>query len=86
MAHDYQTCQGDRSWYWATIHKIEWFFYHVIIYSLLANKKRYISNSTSAMDTKLDRVLVYDMGQALKSLLVNSSLHSWFISTSELYF
>ena len=39
------------------MHKITWFFDHVITYNLMANKKRYILNSTSAMDTKRERVM-----------------------------
>ena len=61
MAHDYQTRQDDGLWYWATIHKVAWFFNHMIICSLVANKKLYISNPTSPKDTKLDRVVAYDM-------------------------
>ena len=55
MAHDYQTRQFD----------------HVIIYSLMTNKKRYISNSRCPMDTKLDRVVAYDMKPT-----INISHHS----------
>ena len=61
MAHDYQTGQ-DRT----TIHKVAWFFEHVIICSLVTNKKRYFSNSTSPMDIKLDRVMASDFGPKLK--------------------
>ena len=46
MARDYQTRQDDNVWHWATMHKVTWFF-----------EKRYISNTTSPMDTKLDRVV-----------------------------
>ena len=35
MAHDYQTQQGDDLRYWATMHKVVWFFDHVIICSLM---------------------------------------------------
>ena len=75
--HDYQTGQ-DRT----TIHKVIWFFEHVIICSLVTNKKRYFSNSTSPMDIKLDRVMASDFGPKLKkntSLLVKSFLHSWIL-------
>ena len=41
------------------------------LYSLMTNKKRYISNSKCPMDTKLDRVLAYGMGPTL-----NKSHHS----------
>ena len=66
MAHDYQTRQDDGSWYWATMHKVARFFEHVIISSLVTNKKRYISNSTSPMDIKLDKIISYDLGPKLK--------------------
>ena len=62
MAHDYRTGQGDGLWYWTTTHKVAWFFNHVITCSLMANEKRYISNSTSPMVKKLERVLAYEMG------------------------
>ena len=62
MAHDYQTWQDDGSWYWPTIHKIARFFEHMIISSLVANNKHYISISTSPMDGKLDSVVSYDLG------------------------
>ena len=50
---------------------------HVIICSLMANKKRYIFNSKCPMDTKLDRLVAYDIGATLKitSLLVKSHFH-----------
>ena len=38
MAHDYQTRQDNALWYWATMHKVAWFFDHVIIFSLVTNK------------------------------------------------
>ena len=66
MAHDYQTQQDDGLWYWATMHKVAWFFCHVIICSLLTNEKRYFSNSASPMDTRPDRVVAYDMAPKLK--------------------
>ena len=66
MAHDYQTRQDDSSWYWATTHKVTWFFDHVISCGLVTNKERYISISTSRMDSKLDKVVDYDMGPKLK--------------------
>ena len=50
------------------MHKVAWFFDYVIICSLMNNKKRYISNFTSPMDTKLDRLVDYDMGPTLKKL------------------
>ena len=53
-AHDYQTRQ------------VTWFFDHVIACSLMTNKICYISNSTNAMDTKLDRLVAYDIGKTLK--------------------
>ena len=37
---------------------VPWFFNHVI----MTNKKLHISNSTSPMDTKLDKALANDMG------------------------
>ena len=43
----------------------------------LSNKKRYISSSTSSMNTKLDKVVAYDMGPVLL-------IHEFFL-TSELY-
>ena len=42
------------------------FFDHVITCSVMTKKKHNIINSTSAMDTKIDRVVVYDMGPRLK--------------------
>ena len=66
MAHDYQTRQVDGLWYWTTVHKVAQFFDHVIKRSLVTNKKRCISNSTSPMDTTLDRVVAFDMGPKLK--------------------
>ena len=57
IAYDYQTQQGDGLWHWASMHKVARFFDHVMIYSLMANKKRCTSNSKCPMDTKLDRVL-----------------------------
>ena len=66
MAHDYQNQQGDDLWCQATVHKVAWFFDHAIIRSLVTNKKRYISNSTSPMDTKPDRVVTYDVRLTLK--------------------
>ena len=62
MVHDYQTWQDDGLWYWVTMHKVAWAFDHVI------NVNRYISNSTSPLDTWLDRVVGYDMGPWLKKL------------------
>ena len=53
-------------WYWVTIHKVAWFFNHVIMCSPVTNKMQYMSNFTSPMDTKLDRVVAYDMGPNLK--------------------
>ena len=38
MAHDYQTRQDNALWYWTTMHKVAWFFDHVIIFSLVTNK------------------------------------------------
>ena len=38
----------------------------VIICNLVTNKKHYISNSTRPMDTKLYRVVAYNMGPKLK--------------------
>ena len=69
MVHDYQTRQGDGFWYWATIHKNAWFFDHVIICSLMINKKRFISNSTNLMNTNIGRVLAYHMGPASKNYI-----------------
>ena len=66
MAHDYQTRQSDAWWYLATMHNVASFFDHLIISSLITKKKGYISNSTSPMDTKLDRVVPYEMGPTLK--------------------
>ena len=57
MTHDYQTRQVDGLWHWATMHKVAWFFDHVIICCLVTKEKRYISNNTSPMDTKLDWVV-----------------------------
>ena len=57
---------GDGLWYWATMHKVPWVFDHVIICSLMTNIKRYISNSTSPTDTRVDRVVGYDMGPTFK--------------------
>ena len=51
MAHDYQTHQDDGLWHWATIYKVSWFFDQVIIFSLMTNKKRHISNTTNPRDT-----------------------------------
>ena len=65
-AHDYQTRPDNGIWYWAVMHKVTCFFDHVIICSPVTNKKRYIFNSTSPMDTKLDRIVAYDMGPKLK--------------------
>ena len=82
MIPGYQTQQGDGLWYWATMKKFEWFFDHVIMYFLMINKKRYISSFTSPVDTKLDRVVVYDICELLRhywkiiSLLGKSSFHS----------
>ena len=45
----------------------------------MTNNKRSNSNSASPMDTKLDRVVTYDMGPTLEkitSLLVKSSFYS----------
>ena len=42
------------------------FFDHVIVCSLMTNKICYISNSTNAMDTKLDKLVAYDIGKTLK--------------------
>ena len=38
MAHDYQTRQDNALWYRATMHKVAWFFDHVITFSLVTNK------------------------------------------------
>ena len=65
MAHDYQNRQGDGLWYWAIMHKVTLFFDHVIICSLITNKK-HISNSTRPMDTKLGRVVADDTEKTLK--------------------
>ena len=75
LAHDYQTRQDDGSWYWADMHNVSWFFEQVIVCSLVTNKKRYISNSTSPIDIKLDRMMAYDLTKTQKiiSLLVKSS-------------
>ena len=62
MARGYR--QDDGLWYWATIHKVTWFFDHVIIFGQMANKKCYISNFTSPLIpyyTKHDRLVAYDM-------------------------
>ena len=56
------------------------FFYHVTICNLMANEKRYISSSTSPMDTKLERRSCLWNGtniQKIASLLVRSSFRSW---------
>ena len=60
MAYDYQTRQDDGSLYYAIMHKVAWFFEHVIVCSPVTNKKRYIYNSTSSMNIKLDRVVAYE--------------------------
>ena len=57
MACDYQTQQGGDLRYWAIMRKVAWFFDHMIIYSLMTNEKRYISNSKYSMETKSDRVV-----------------------------
>ena len=48
------------------MHKVLGFFDQVIICNLVTNKKHYISNSTRPMDTKLYRVVAYNMGPKLK--------------------
>ena len=57
MACDYQTQQGGDLRYWAIMRKVAWFFDHMIIYSLMTNEKRYISNFKYPMETKSDRVV-----------------------------
>ena len=61
MNHDYQTWQDYGLWYSAFMHKVLWFFDHVVIYSLMKNKNIYIFNSKCPLGTKLDRVVAYDM-------------------------
>ena len=61
MNHGYQTPEDDDLWYWATTEKVEWFFDHEIIHFLIINKKSYVSSFTSPRDTKLDRVVAYDI-------------------------
>ena len=88
MTHGYQNRQGDGLWYWAIMHKVTLFFDHLIICSLMANKKRYISNSASPMDTKLDRVVAYDMEKTIKKHITFSKKifpFMNFFSTTELY-
>ena len=54
-------------------------FDHVIINSFMTNKKPFNSNSTSPMDTKLDRVvwlMTWTDTQKITSLLVKNSFHS----------
>ena len=78
MAHGYQTRQDDDLLYWTTMHNVAWFFDHVVICNLVITKKRYISNLASPMDTKLCRVVAYDIWvktQKITSLLVKSSFH-----------
>ena len=65
MAHDYQTRQSDGLWYWVTTHRFVWFLI-ICGSSLMTNKKRYISNSTSPMNIKFDPMVAYDMGPPLK--------------------
>ena len=57
MAHDYQNWQDDDLWHWATLHKVAWFFHHVIMCCLVTKKKRYISNTTSPTQTKIDEIV-----------------------------
>ena len=65
--------------------KVTLFFDHVIICSLMTND--YVSNCTSPMDTKLDRVVVaHDKGhlswattQKTTSPLEKSSFHSYIL-------
>ena len=57
MTHDYHTRQDDGLWHWATMHKVAWFFDNVIICCFVTKKKLCISNTTSPMDTKFDRVV-----------------------------
>ena len=47
MAHDYQTLQDDGLWHWATMHKVTWFFDHVIICCLLTKKVLYLQYGKS---------------------------------------
>ena len=72
MAHGNQTRQGDSQWYWANMHKVASFFDHLIICGLMTNKKCYISNSASPINTKLVTVASYDTGPAF----IYSSHHS----------
>ena len=60
----------------ATTRKVARIFDHVIICILMTNKKCYVSNSTSLMDTKRDRAVVYQLQsntQRISSLLVKVS-------------
>ena len=67
MTTKVMTRQGDGLWYWATMHKSAELFDHVIICSFMTNKECSNSNSASPMDTKIDRVMAYDMGPMLKT-------------------
>ena len=42
VADDYQTQQDDSLWHWVTMHKVPWFFDHVITCCLVTKEKRYI--------------------------------------------
>ena len=69
MADGYQSRQSDGLWYWGTTHKVAWIFDHMNIcstFDLMANNKHYISNSTSPMDTKIDRVMACDIEPPFK--------------------
>ena len=63
--------QGDGLWYWPTMHKVAWFFDHVVICSLMINEKGNISNFKSPMESKLYREMAYDIGPT-----INKSYHS----------
>ena len=89
MGHDYQNQQGDGLWYWAAMHKVAQFFDNVIICSLMRNRKRYISNSTSPMDIKPDRAVAFGIEKILKKhITFTQRLFAVinFFSSSKLYF
>ena len=47
MAHDYQTRQDDGLCHWVTMHKVAWFFDHVIMFSRDKEKALYPQYSKS---------------------------------------
>ena len=74
MAHDFQTRQSDGLWYWAITRKVPWFFYHVIICSLMTNQNRYIFSSASPMDTKFDVHRAHGI-EDIKFFILSCRLH-----------